>query len=137
MCNGRSITYQEISSLGVVNLVQMGQTTEYLIRLPYVWVCAIVENFSGMTYLKSMLKCDEPMNWPNFEDFNAKFWALRLSLFRLIGYKKIKLKTLFKGADFSLSFSDVEVDLPQVKDIKLYKIPGYRCSNMFCRFFLS
>ncbi|CAG8513707.1 14506_t:CDS:2 [Funneliformis mosseae] len=75
---------------------------EYLIRLPYVW--------------------DEPINWQNFEDFNAKLWALRLNLFRLIGYEKIKLKTLCKGAEFSLSFPDVEVDLPKAKNNKLYKL---------------
>ncbi|CAB5395692.1 unnamed protein product [Rhizophagus irregularis] len=119
-----SMTYQELSSMGIVNLVPTKQTNEYLIRLPYVWVCAIVGNSNdpGLTYWKSMLNYDEPMNWSNFEDFNTKFWALRLCLFRLIGYKKIELKTLFKGADFSLSFPDVEVDLPQIKDIKLYKL---------------
>src|ERR1043165_5817119 len=70
--NERSITYQEFSSMGIVNLVPMEQS-EYLIRLPYVWVCAIVEtsNDPGLTYWKSMLKYDEPMNWPNFEDFNT------------------------------------------------------------------
>jgi hypothetical protein len=137
--NEREMTYQELSSMGVVNLIQMEQTTDYLIRLPYLWVCAIVEIFNdpGMTYWKSMLKYDKPMNWLNFEDFNAKFWALRLSLFRLIGYEKIKLKTLFKGADFSLSFPDVEVDLPQVKDIKLYNLLHRYPGIMFCRFFLS
>jgi hypothetical protein len=84
-----------------------------------------------------MLKYDEPMNWLNFEDFNTKFWALRLSLFCLIEStesKKIKLKTLFKGVDFSLSFPDVEVDLPQVKDIKLYKLLHRYPGIMFCRF---
>ncbi|GBB88475.1 hypothetical protein RclHR1_01500005 [Rhizophagus clarus] len=66
--------------------------------MPYVWVCAIVKSFSDlrMIYWKYMLKYDEPMNWKIFEDFNTKFWALRLSLFRLIEYEKINLKTLFK-----------------------------------------
>ncbi|CAG8756328.1 2367_t:CDS:2, partial [Funneliformis caledonium] len=36
-------------------------------------------------------------------------------------YEKINLKILCKNADFSLSFLDVEVDLPQ-EDIKLYKL---------------
>ena len=136
--DNKSLTYVELSSMGLVNLVPMEQTN-YLIRLPYVWICAIVEssNDAGMMYWKSMLDYDEPMNWSNFEDFNTKFWALRLILFRLIGYEKIKLKTLFKGADFSLSFPDVEVDLPQVKDIKLYKLLHRYPGIMFCRFFLS
>ncbi|EXX60614.1 uncharacterized protein OCT59_024055 [Rhizophagus irregularis] len=122
MLNKISMSYQELSSMGVVNLVPTEERGEYLIRLPYVWVCAIVESSDdhGMMYLKfMMLRYDEP--WQNFEDFNAKFWALRLRLFHLIGYKQIKLKTLFKGADFSLSFPDVEVDLPKIIDIKLYR----------------
>ncbi|CAH1768544.1 6465_t:CDS:2, partial [Entrophospora sp. SA101] len=121
--NESSMTYQELSSMGVVNLVPIKRTEEYLIQLPYVWVCAIVEDSKdpGMMYWKSMLKYDEPMYWQNFEDFNVKFWALCLSLFCLMGYEKINLKTLCKGADFSLSFPDVEVDLPQ-EDIKLYKL---------------
>ncbi|PKK61991.1 hypothetical protein RhiirC2_718039 [Rhizophagus irregularis] len=122
MLNKISMSYQELSSMGVVNLVPTEEHGEYLIRLPYVWVCAIVESSDdhGMMYWKSMmLRYDEP--WQNFEDFNAKFWALRLRLFHLIGYKQIKLKILFKGADFSLSFPDVEVDLPEIIDIKLYR----------------
>ena len=79
-----------------------------------------------------MLKYDEPMNWQNFEDFNVKFWALRLCLFRLIGYEKIKLMTLFKGVDFSLSFPDVEVDLLNAKDIRLYKLLHRYPGIMFC-----
>ena len=134
--NEISMTYQELSSKGFVNLVPMERTEECLIRLPYVWVCAIIENSKdpGMMYWKSMLKYDEPMNWQNFEDFNVRFWALRLSLFHLMGYKKINLKTLCKGADFSLSFPDVEVDLPQ-EDIKLYKLLHRYPGIMFCRFF--
>ncbi|CAI2194831.1 3263_t:CDS:2, partial [Funneliformis geosporum] len=64
MLNERSMTYQELSSMGIVNLILIEQTREYLIQLPYMW-----------------------------------------------------------GANFSLSFPDVKVDLPQIKDIKLYKLP--------------
>ncbi|CAI2194015.1 16582_t:CDS:2, partial [Funneliformis geosporum] len=98
MLNERSMTYQELSSMGIVNLILIEQTREYLIQLPYMWVCAIVKNSNdpGMTYWKFILKYDELMNWPNFEDFNTKFWALCLN---------------------------VKVDLPQIKDIKLYKLP--------------
>src|SRR5206468_2313992 len=98
----QSITYQELSSFGILNLVQ--QTTgDYLIRLPYVWASVIVERCKdrGMDYWKSMLNYDEPMYWQNFEDFNVKFWALRLSLFELLGHKTIQLKKLLKGAKFS------------------------------------
>ena len=136
MLDKTPMTYEDLSSMGFVNLVRLEQTREYLIRLPYVWACVIVENSNdpGMIYWKSMLKYDEPMDWQNFEDFNVKFWALRLSLFRLMGYEKIKLKTLCKGADFSLEFPDVEVELP--KNIKLYKLQHRYPGIIFCRFFL-
>ncbi|GBC01453.1 hypothetical protein RclHR1_00420015 [Rhizophagus clarus] len=61
------------------------------------------------------------MYWQNFEDFNAKFWALRLSLFRLLGYKKIKLGELLNGAKFSRGFpEEAEIVLPE--DTKLCKL---------------
>ncbi|GES91183.1 hypothetical protein GLOIN_2v1592612 [Rhizophagus clarus] len=81
------MSYQELSSKGVVNLF------DYY----------------------------EPMYWQNFEDFNAKFWALRLSLFRLLGYKKIKLGELLNGAKFSRGFpEEAEIVLPE--DTKLCKL---------------
>ncbi|CAG8727857.1 2809_t:CDS:2, partial [Funneliformis caledonium] len=60
--NKRSITYQKLSLMRVINLILIEQTEEYLIQLLYVW-----------------------------------------------------------DVNFSLSFLDVEVDLPQ-EDIKLYKL---------------
>ncbi|CAB4405089.1 unnamed protein product [Rhizophagus irregularis] len=48
--------------------------------------------------------------------------ALRLSHFRLLGYEKIELKTLFKGAHFFHTIPNVKVALPDVEDIKLYKL---------------
>ncbi|PKY61947.1 hypothetical protein RhiirA4_487619, partial [Rhizophagus irregularis] len=39
-----------------------------------------------------------------------------------IGYEKINLKTLLKGAEFSHEFLNFEVVLPETKDIKLYKL---------------
>ncbi|CAB5198446.1 unnamed protein product [Rhizophagus irregularis] len=62
-----------------------------------------------------LLSYDEPMNWQDFEDFNA-------SHFRLLEYEKIELKTLFKGAHFPHTFPNVKVALPDVEDIKLYKL---------------
>ena len=44
-----------------------------------------------------MLKQDKKMEWQKFEKFNAKFLALRISLFKLAGYEVIDL---LKGAKF-------------------------------------
>ncbi|POG62894.1 uncharacterized protein OCT59_025295 [Rhizophagus irregularis] len=115
-------TYEELVSMGLINLVPAGE--KYLIRLPYLWVCAIAECSSDpdLSNWKSMLQYDDPINWQNFEDFNAKFLALRLALFRLLGYEEIILKEFLKGADFSHSFPDVKVVLPETRNIKLYKL---------------
>ncbi|CAB4430039.1 unnamed protein product [Rhizophagus irregularis] len=119
---GKFLTYRDLVSMGFVNLVPAGE--KYLIRLPYLWVCAIAECSSDpdLSNWKSMLQYDDPINWQNFEDFNAKFLALRLALFRLLGYEEINLKEFLKGADFSHSFPDVKVVLPETGNIKLYKL---------------
>jgi hypothetical protein len=81
------ISYQDLCSMGIINMVE--KTTDYRIRLPYLWASVLVKKskISGMTYWKSMFDYDDPIYWQNFEDFNAKFWALRLSLFYLLGYR--------------------------------------------------
>ncbi|CAB5336870.1 unnamed protein product [Rhizophagus irregularis] len=121
---GKFLTYRDLVSMGFVNLVPA--KAHYLIRLPYLWVCAIAEYSTDpellMMHWKPMLQYDDPNNWQNFEDFNAKFLALRLSLFCLLGYEKINLKTLLKGAEFLHEFLNFEVVLPETKDIKLYKL---------------
>ncbi|CAG8500202.1 16689_t:CDS:2 [Funneliformis caledonium] len=115
-------SYQDLSSMGILNLVPIKKGKCYNVRLPYIWVFILVQSseHSGMDYWKSMIDYDEPMHWQNFEMFNAKFWALRLSLFRLLGYKKINLGELLKGAKFSRGFPNVEVSLP--KDLKICKL---------------
>ncbi|GES78968.1 hypothetical protein GLOIN_2v583658 [Rhizophagus clarus] len=79
-----------------------------------------------MTYWRSMFNYDDPIYWQNFKDFNAKFWALRLSLFCLLGYKKIKLRELLKDAKFFRDFSE-EAEIILFEDIKLCKL-RYRYS---------
>ncbi|CAB4430422.1 unnamed protein product [Rhizophagus irregularis] len=116
-------SYQDLSSMGIISLVLDPKTDRYYIQIPYLWASIIVEysDHPGMECWKSMLEYDEPMYYANFEDFNARFWALRLSLFRLLGYEKIELGNLLKGAKLSRDFPvEIEVILP--KDINLCKL---------------
>ncbi|CAG8815472.1 37851_t:CDS:2, partial [Gigaspora margarita] len=116
-------SYQDLSSMGILNLILIEPTTgKCHIRIPYLWASLLVRssNHAGMAYWKSMFDYDEPMYWQNFEEFNAKFWALRLSLFYLLGYKTIKLEELLKGAKFSRHFPEVEVVLHQ--NVKLCQL---------------
>src|SRR5690606_1546707 len=84
-------------------------------RMPYLWMSILVgiSKHTELMFWQQMLKYDEPMYWQNFEDFNSKFLALRISLFRLIGYSKISLKKLLCGASFSRGFPEVDVNLPE------------------------
>ncbi|RHZ86550.1 hypothetical protein Glove_49g6 [Diversispora epigaea] len=64
-----------------------------------------------------MFTYDEPMYWQNFENFNAQFWTLRLSLFRLLEYQTINLKELLSGVKISCKFPTGKVFLP--KDLEI------------------
>ncbi|PKC50760.1 hypothetical protein RhiirA1_447504, partial [Rhizophagus irregularis] len=67
---GKFLTYRDLVSMGFVNLVPA--EAHYLIRLPYLWVCAIAEYSTDpellMMHWKPMLQYDDPNNWQNFED---------------------------------------------------------------------
>ncbi|GES92454.1 protein PFC0760c [Rhizophagus clarus] len=64
-----------------------------------------------------MFEYDEPIYWQNFEKFNAQFWALRLSLFRLLGYQSINLKEFLGGVKLSRGFPAGKIILP--KNLKI------------------
>ncbi|RUS14604.1 hypothetical protein BC937DRAFT_93571, partial [Endogone sp. FLAS-F59071] len=116
-CVNETMTYQDVSSRGILNLeysrYESGEM--FKIRIPYLWMSELVAAsvHPGMSFWKTMLNYDEPMHWQDFEGFNVKFLALRLSLFRLLGYSKIKLKEFLYGAIFSHSFPDVQVIIPE------------------------
>ncbi|GES83741.1 P-loop containing nucleoside triphosphate hydrolase protein [Rhizophagus clarus] len=118
-------SYQDLSSMGIIYLVpkvnSYGQRLFY-IQIPYMWASILVQhsNYPGMDHWNPMFDYGELMYWQNFERFNAKFWALRLSLFRLLGYEKINLKDLLRGAKFSRAFPDGEVFLSN--DLKIFKL---------------
>jgi len=54
--------------------------------------------------------------WQAFDDFNARFWVLRLQLFKEL-YETIKIQDLFKGAYHTVTcpFLDHEFQLPTVQ----------------------
>ena len=94
----------------------------FQIRMPYLWMSKLVtaSEHPGMRFWQDMLNYDEPMYWQNFEDFNAKFFALRLNLFRLAGYSKVSLREFLRGANISRHFPEVHVILPE--SVKLCRL---------------
>ncbi|RHZ82216.1 hypothetical protein Glove_110g19 [Diversispora epigaea] len=118
--NDKLTSYRDLSSMGLINLVLANTITKkFYIHIPYSWTSILVKssNKSEMSFWKSMFTYDEPMYWQNFENFNAQFWALRLSLFRLLGYQTINLKELLSGVKISRRFPSGKVFLP--KDLEI------------------
>lgn len=65
-----------------------------------------------------MIDPSEQFYWQQWEVFNVKFWALRYCLFSALGYKKLKLKELLKGARYSVHIDvDVDVDIPNYTSV--------------------
>ncbi|GBC22807.2 hypothetical protein GLOIN_2v1775350 [Rhizophagus irregularis DAOM 181602=DAOM 197198] len=62
--------------------------------------------------------------WQGFEDFNMRFWVLRLQLFKVL-YETVTLENLFRGAYYgNLTFLDHRFHLPTME--KYYVELGYQ-----------
>ncbi|RGB29820.1 hypothetical protein C1646_766126 [Rhizophagus diaphanus] len=76
-------TYEDLSSMGVVYLVPI-KNNDYLIRLPYLWASAIVDNSSdkGLLYWKSMLISQSyeknPVKYENMKEIRNGYLDLDL-----------------------------------------------------------
>lgn len=115
LVEGSGESYQDFSDKGILSLVPSTRRGFCNIRIPYLWLSSIVEGFPNSSirkYWEEMLKYDEPMYWQNFEIFNIKFLALRLTLLRMSGLKKVDLKEVLRGATFSKEFPEVDIMLP-------------------------
>ncbi|RPB20973.1 hypothetical protein L211DRAFT_462713 [Terfezia boudieri ATCC MYA-4762] len=111
---GSGESYRDFSDKGVLSLIPSPRHGFWKIRIPYLWLCTFME-FSDSPvrkYWEEMLKYDEPMYWQNFEMFNLKFLAMRLTLLRMTGLTKVDLKEFLQGAIFSEQFPEVDIILP-------------------------
>ncbi|RPB26070.1 hypothetical protein L211DRAFT_692910, partial [Terfezia boudieri ATCC MYA-4762] len=96
---GSGESYRDFSDRGVLSLIPSPRHGFWKIRIPYLWLCTFIE-FSDSPvrkYWEEMLKYDEPMYWQNFEMFNLKFLAMRLTLLRMTGLTKVDLKEFLQG----------------------------------------
>ena len=60
--------------------------------------------------------------WQNWEVFNQRFLAFRLSLFSYLDKSNVSLAQLFHGAIFSEQFDATTIVVPTISDIKLTTI---------------
>ncbi|CAB4430708.1 unnamed protein product [Rhizophagus irregularis] len=77
----------------------------------------------GVTYVDLSSK-ESYVLWQGFEDFNMRFWVLRLQLFKVL-YETVTLENLFRGAYYgNLTFLDHRFQLPTME--KYYVELGYQ-----------
>lgn len=123
--NGNATTYLELSSYGIIHLVD-APDHQVNVRLPYLWVHILVHTsiISGLLpqpFWQEMVP-SRPIFWQEFELFNMRFWALRLSLLSFLGKTTIPLKDLLCGAWYSDSIPDVTVRIPRHSSINIRRL---------------
>jgi hypothetical protein len=121
-CSELKMTYKSLKSYGILTLepVDNIQSTFY-IRLPYLWVRLLInhsQNNSIFKFWEVMINSSVQFYWQQWEIFNIKFWALCMCLFSALGYEKITLKELLKGAKYSKNLDvDVDVNIPEYNHV--------------------
>ncbi|CAG8567970.1 9766_t:CDS:2 [Ambispora leptoticha] len=116
------VSYKMLKSLGILTLEPV-DSTRFYIRLPYIWVWLLVKNSGDRSIYKFwnlMINPEEQFYWQQWENFNVNFWALRMCLLSVLGYKTIKLKELLKGALYSDVDMDVDVDIPDYNSVQVH-----------------
>ncbi|CAG8734014.1 8785_t:CDS:2, partial [Gigaspora rosea] len=116
------VSYKTLKSLGILTL-EPANDIRFYIRLPYLWVWLLIKNVGDQSIYKFwdlMINPEEQFYWQQWEKFNINFWALRICLFSVLGYKTIKLKELLKGALHSDVDMDVEVDIPDYNSVQVH-----------------
>ncbi|CAG8543031.1 3327_t:CDS:2, partial [Acaulospora colombiana] len=120
------VSYKMSKSLGILMLKPV-DSTRFYIRLPYIWMWLLLKNAGDQSiykFLKLMINPEEQFYWQQWENFNVNFWALRMCLLSVLGYKAIKLKELLKGALYSDVDMDVDVDIPDYNSVQVHYLSG-------------
>ena len=119
------ITYKELRSAGILNLQHY--EGKYLVRIPYLWTIALVDaandtnpQNSSWRFWYKFVNPKVDIRWEDFEEFVMQFWALRISLYSYLGRRTIRLKELFRGAELSSDFPNIEVEIPNYADISVH-----------------
>src|SRR5262249_17735468 len=97
--NGKK-SYIDLSSEGIISLEMIPDNPGMsYVRMPYVWVWILTSlaEFREGKFWDVMIDQDSHILWQAFEDFNVRFWILRLQLLKVL-YKKIKVRDLLRGA---------------------------------------
>lgn len=124
----KGVTYVDLSSKGIINLEEVPHHPNMLfyVRMPYMWVWILtsLNEFEIGKFWDVMFDQESYVLWQGFEDFNMRFWVLRLQLFKVL-YETVTLENLFRGAYYgNLTFLDHRFQLPTME--KYYVELGYQ-----------
>ncbi|PKY28737.1 hypothetical protein RhiirB3_391284 [Rhizophagus irregularis] len=113
---------------GIINLEEVPHHPNMLfyVRMPYMWVWILISlnEFEIGKFWDVIFDQESYVLWQGFEDFNMRFWVLRLQLFKVL-YETVTLENLFRGAYYgNLTFLDHRFHLPTME--KYYVELGYQ-----------
>ncbi|CAG8601353.1 10204_t:CDS:2 [Gigaspora rosea] len=118
------VSYKTLKSLGILSLEPADKIcTRFYIRLPYLWMWLLIKKAGDRSIYKFwnlMINPEEQFYWQQWEIFNINFWALRICLFSVLGYKTIKLKELLKDTLHSDVDMDVDVNIPNHSSVQVH-----------------
>ncbi|CAB5357054.1 unnamed protein product [Rhizophagus irregularis] len=124
----KGVTHVDLSSKGIINLEEVPHHPNMLfyVRMPYMWVWILISlnEFEIGKFWDVIFDQESYVLWQGFEDFNMRFWVLRLQLFKVL-YETVTLENLFRGAYYgNLTFLDHRFHLPTME--KYYVELGYQ-----------
>ncbi|CAG8504148.1 5615_t:CDS:2 [Funneliformis mosseae] len=114
------ISYIDLASKGIINLeVTCDDPNKSYVRMPYIWVwiTTSIKEFKAGRFWDVMINHKSHTLWQSFEEFNMRFWVLRLQLFKELN-DSVTLRDLFRSAyhnDQGISLFDLEFRLPTVE----------------------
>ncbi|CAI2192217.1 5893_t:CDS:2 [Funneliformis geosporum] len=122
-------SYVDLSSKGIINLEATHDNPKMsYIRMPYIWVwiTTSIKEFKAGQFWDVMIDQKSHILWQSFEEFNMRFWVLRLQLLKELD-ETVTLRDLFRGAyynDQGIHLLDHKFQLPTVE--KYYLELTYR-----------
>ncbi|RUS13439.1 hypothetical protein BC937DRAFT_95336, partial [Endogone sp. FLAS-F59071] len=122
-----SITYKTLRSAGILNLEPQGKRDKFYVRVPYMWMVLLAKAASQSSkspwrFWTTFLDPAGTISWGQWEKFNIKFWALRLSLLSAAGKTTANLEELFPGAEFTSNCPDFKVMIPDFSEMEMHEL---------------
>jgi len=123
-----SISYKRLRSAGILNLEPQGDINKFYVRVPYMWMVLLAKAAASQSskspwrFWTTFLDPAGTISWGQWEKFNIKFWALRLSLLSAAGKTTANLEELFPDAEFTSSCPNFKVTIPDFSEMEMHEL---------------